>query len=412
MGLVGSLLFTSLVFAQGKGEIPVTASNAARDFFQQGLAKVDSLQTAAARDLFQKAVEADPNFAMAHLFYGLTGGQGGLQANLKKVVDLVASASEGERLFIQGYQLNTSQQPAKAIETLQQVIKLHPTAKRAHLYLAQVVVNQDRIDEALVHFNRAVEIDPNFLPARLGRGQALVNKGQSPAARKDFQFVLDRVPEGPTWINPLSQVALAYTHEGNVAEAANYYERAIGLAEKSNQAGTVAGFCNALGRIYLEHGDVIRASELYQRGYEAAMKGVAEDQKPLWQARYYHARSRILAKVGEFDAAIGYVDKIKAIIDSGANPRDHLNQIYQYLVGYIHLDRHEFDKAVNHLKQADQTDPFIQMLIARALEGKGDQTEAANWYKKVVAEYHGNSASYALSRPHAAKWMKEKKTSN
>jgi tetratricopeptide (TPR) repeat protein len=330
-----------------------------------------------------------------------------MQANVKKATDLAANASEAERLFIQGYQLNTSQQPDKAIETLQQLIKVQPTAKRALVYLGTILAGRNRVDDALIHYNQALKIDPGFIPAHANRATALINKGDAAGARKDYLFVVERVPEGPTRINPLSQVALAYAYDGNTAEAGNYYEQAIALAQKANQATTVAGFCNALARIYLEHGDLINATKLYQRGYEAAMAGAPADQKPLWEARYYHARSRILAKVGEYDAAVEYVDKLQAIIDTGAEPKQHLSQIFQYLVGYIHLDRGRYDQAIGHLSRADQNDAFIQLLTARAYEGKGDAANAAVWYKKVL-EYHGGGASTVLARPWAEKWVKEK----
>ncbi len=60
--------------AQEKAKLTFTThSEKARSFFEQGLAKYDRARSKEATGLFQQALEADPNFAMAHLFRGLAG---------------------------------------------------------------------------------------------------------------------------------------------------------------------------------------------------------------------------------------------------------------------------------------------------------------------------------------------------
>ncbi|MBI3951576.1 MAG: tetratricopeptide repeat protein [Acidobacteria bacterium] len=406
------VLCCSIVLGQGRTEIQVTTTSAtAQQFYEQGLAKLDRLENAAASELFQKAIEADPSFAMAYLLRGVTAGGGQLRPNLQKAVESATKASEAERLLIQAYQLNTSDQPDKAIEALIQVIKLQPMAKRGHQLLGSLLANRNRLDEALIHLNKAVELDANYTSAYTSRGTVLINQGKYGAAQQDYRKALSLVGEGPARINVLSQLALAYAAEGNTAEAAKYYEEAIGLADKRNQPATVAAFCNALGRIYLEHGDLINANKLYQRGYETAMKSMPEQEQPVWRARYWHARARILARVGEYNGALAYANKIKSLIESGASPQDHLKEIHHYLVGYIKLLAGEYDAALEELRQGNDEDAFIQVLIAQAYEGKGDKAEAAKWYQKVL-EYHGGGASTVLSRPLAEKWMKQMKSSN
>lgn len=408
LGILIGAIVSSVAVGQTKGEIPATTNSAAaRQSYEQGLAQLDRLESAAAGELFQKAIEADPDFALAHLFRGLAAGGGQLRTHVQKAAELAGKASEAERLFIQSYQMNLNDQPEKAIETLNQVIKLQPTAKRAHQLLGALLAGQNRLDEALSHLNKAVEIDPHYTSAYMSRGTALVNQGKYTAAQQDYRKALSLVADGPTQINPLAQLAHAYAAADDLANAAKNYEDAIALAQKHNQANTVVGFCNALGRIYLESGNLINAAKLYQRGYDFAMKSMPEQDKPVWRARYWHARARILARVGEYDAALAYADKIKSLIDAGTQPQDHLKEIHHYLVGYIKLYQGEYDAALEQLKAANDSDAFIQMLIAHALDGKGDKAEAAKWYQKVL-EYHGGGASTVLARPVAEKWMKNR----
>lgn len=70
---------------------------------------------------------------------------------------------------------------------------------------------------------------------------------------------------------------------------------------------------DALGRSYLEAGRLIEAANAYRKGYEASRRApdYSETDKLLWEGRYRHARGRILAKLGEFDAAMEHAEWIR-----------------------------------------------------------------------------------------------------
>lgn len=392
--------------AETRAELPITnASPVARQFFEQGLAKLNRLENAAARDLFQKAIEANPDFAMAHLFRGLAAGAGQSAPYIQKALELSEKASEVEKWFIRAYHANINNQPAQAIEALMQVLRLQPNAKRPHHFLATLLANQNKLDQARSHLDKAIKLDGQFVSAYLSRGVVRLNQGQYPLALKDYQQALSLVAEGPARINLLTSLGNCYAAMGNIAMSAKHYDEAISLAKKHNQLNNVPALYNALGRIYLELGDLGAAHRAYQQGYEAAMATMPEPDKPVWQARYWHARARILARIGEFAPAMAYADKIKSLIEAGANPQAHLKEIHHYLLGYIHLLEGKYDSAIEHLKHANENDAFIQLLLAQAHEGKGDKAEADRWYQKVLA-YHGGGVSTVLARPVAEKRMK------
>lgn len=403
--LMGSLL-VGLSRAETRAELPVTNSSpVARQFFEQGLAKLNRLDNAGARDMFQKAIEANPDFAMAHLFRGLTAGAGQAAPYIQKALELSEKVSEAEKWYIRAYHANANNQPAQAIEALTQVLRLQPNAKRPHQFLATLLANQNKLDQARSHLDKAIKLDSQFVSAYLSRGAVLLNQGRYSLALKDYQHALSLVAEGPARINVLTSLGNCYAAMGNLAMSAKHYEEAISLAKKQNQLNNVPALYNALGRIALELGDLVAAHRAYHQGYEAAMATMAEPDKPVWQARYWHARARILARVGEFASAMTYADKIKSLIEAGASPQAHLKEIHHYLLGYIYVLEGKYESAIEHLRQANENDAFIQLLMAQAYDGKGDKAEAERWYQKVLA-YHGGGVSTVLARPVAERRMK------
>jgi tetratricopeptide (TPR) repeat protein len=72
------------------------------------------------------------------------------------------------------------------------------------------------------------------------------------------------------------------------------------------------------------------------------------------------------------------------MIEQGGEPAKQYWPAYHYLAGYVKLEAGEHAAAVEHLKKADQNNPFDVLLLARALEKSGQKDEAKKAYQKVV----------------------------
>ena len=64
------------------------------------------------------------------------------------------------------------------------------------------------------------------------------------------------------------------------------------------------------------------------------------------------------------------------------------------------LEQGDYEKAVEHYRQANLTVIYTKYHLAAALEGAGKKTEAREVYKEV-AEWNFNSVGYALVRKDA-----------
>jgi len=267
---------------------------------------------------------------------------------------------------------------------------------------ARKLVADGRVDEALPLYRRALQADPNGFDVNLGLGNALDLAGQGTEARTHFTKAIAAASDD-TRAQALTAMAISFAFEGNAREAATFYQQVYDKQTAASNFSAAAGTANALGRVYLETGDLANAKRWYQTGLEAAKRQPSGDaaQLPLWEFRWTHAQARIAAREGNFDEARKQVAAARALVDTKPEVKDQL-PFWQYLAGYVELQAKKYEDALGFLKQADANDPFVQMLLAQANEGAGHKDDAqAAWTNVLKSGAH--NVQNAIARPAARK---------
>src|SRR5690606_4940879 len=80
--------------------------------------------------------------------------------------------------FYLGSAYNQLRNAAKALPPLQRAVELAPDFFQAHTLLAEVLMVEGRVTEALNHFDRALEQRSSYRRAVLGKAKALVRAGK------------------------------------------------------------------------------------------------------------------------------------------------------------------------------------------------------------------------------------------
>jgi len=106
--------------------------------------------------------------------------------------------------------------------------------------------------------------------------------------------------------------------------------------------------------------------------------------------------------MGKTEEAWAEAETVKKMIEDGGDAGKQFWPAYHYLAGYVKLEAGEYDKAIEHLKQADADDPFHTLLLARAYDKAGKKDDARATYEKVVASQAQN-LERALAYPEAKK---------
>jgi tetratricopeptide (TPR) repeat protein len=353
-------------------------------------------------------VELDPQFAFGHYYLATFSPPPDNQKHAEKATELAKSASEGERRYIEAVFLTRANQPDKAAEIFLDLARQYPEERMVHMMLGQVYSNQGKAEEARAAFERAIQIDGSTGRVYGFLGNLHLLKGDYAKAREMFKSSISKKAPGSAPF--LAYYGLAYSHiyEGDTKSALNYL---TAFQDEYVKTGQQANFppvfiYNSIGRLLLENGNAEESIKAYEKGYETVTQSsIPEDQKKIWLGRMIHGRGRALAKMGKHEAAWKEAETIKKMIDEGGEQGKQFMPAYHYIAGYLKLENRDYAKAIEHLKQADLTDPFHKLLLARAYEKSGDQENAQKLYKEVVS-YNQVTLERALAYPEAKKKVK------
>jgi tetratricopeptide (TPR) repeat protein len=267
----------------------------------------------------------------------------------------------------------------------------------ARLKDAQALMDSGNVAGAVTSLEAVVAVAPASFEARLMLGRALDLEGQHAAARKHLEEALRIAPDDQR-LPALTALGISYAFESKPDESARYYQRAFDAEIQADDRAGAAGLANALGRIYLESGNLQKAEQWYTTGYETAKKipELPASQSALWDLRWHHALGRIAARRGNRAAALKHAAEVRALLDKGGN--DNQRPSYPYLVGYIEFFSKDYRRAVAELTKGDQEDPFVLGLIAQAYQRVGDREKAAEYARRVMAS-PTHSINSAFARP-------------
>ena len=146
------------------------------------------------------------------------------------------------------------------IETLwRTTIERNPKAWMAHDNLGALLFRQGRVNEAILHFRKAVEIDAEQAEPQANLGNALLQNGDLDEAIAQYSNAL-RIK--PNYAEVHYNLGNALLRKGQADEAIAQYEKAIALKPD------YANIHNNLGIVLFQKGEVDRAIAQYQRALE------------------------------------------------------------------------------------------------------------------------------------------------
>jgi tetratricopeptide (TPR) repeat protein len=210
------------------GKIAVTTSSeearkeylAGRDL-QEKLRITDSIQH------FDKAISLDPNFALAELNRAnVSPTAKEFFDHLKKAVVLSDKASDGERMVIQATEAGANGNPTKQKEILERLVAAYPNDERAHFNLGGYYFGQQDFKQAISHYKRSTELDPNYSTAYNILGYAYRQDGNYNDAETAFKKYIELIPADP---NPYDSYAELLLKMGRFDEAITQYKKALAI---------------------------------------------------------------------------------------------------------------------------------------------------------------------------------------
>jgi tetratricopeptide (TPR) repeat protein len=361
-------------------------SSEAKSFLEQAYEKIDNQQIPEARELVTQALQADSNFAMAHYVAGaIAQSPEAGKKHFEKASALATNASEAERLYIEANVASRANEHARAAEMLAKLSKMVPGERRVFFNLAQAQFAMKQYGETLNTLQTVNKLDPNYIQGYNLRANAYMMKGDFAAARQSHYEALQRMPKDRNTVGNYFGLAISFVYERQPDSALAVLDRGLEDFKVRSPQGVPVFVWNAKGRINLENGRFEEAMKCYEMGY-ALVPGsnLSADDKQLWLGRLHHGRGRTLAQMGKHAEAWAHADTIKMMIETAGEKGKPFWPAYHYLAGYLKLESGETASALEHLKQADQSDHFIKFLLVRAYETTGEKDKALALLEEIV----------------------------
>jgi tetratricopeptide (TPR) repeat protein len=167
----------------------------------------------------------------------------------------------------------------EAIIHFRKALEIEPTYVEAHYNLGLALVGRGHVDEAMAHFRKALEIKPGLAEAHGNLGYALANRGQVDEAIAHYRKALEIKPDD---VRAHNNLGIALAGRGAVDEAIAHFRKALEIEPDFMQAHI------NLGDALAGRGRLAEALAHYQKAL-----GLASARNDKAQADVIRARIRL-----------------------------------------------------------------------------------------------------------------------
>jgi serine/threonine protein kinase/tetratricopeptide (TPR) repeat protein len=214
-----------------------TSSLEALKAFSLGDIQHIKLEDLAAIPFFKRAVELDPNFAMAHLRLGIAYGNTGQVAlatpEVKKAYDLRDRTSEYERLYITAYYFDDTAQIEKELQAWDLMEQSYPRNDPAYINSAVMLWQIGRFQKSLDNDLSAIRLNPDTVNSYIQGAENYRALGRFDEAKALLHQAIDRKIGGTSLHY---QLAISALLDGDKAAADRELE-----ASKASPEGQLRG---------------------------------------------------------------------------------------------------------------------------------------------------------------------------
>jgi tetratricopeptide (TPR) repeat protein len=271
-----------------------------------------------------------------------------------------------------------------AIIHFQKALQLNPDAAKVQNNLGNAFLRKGNVDEAISHYQKVLQIRPDYAEIHYNLGNALLRKGSVDDAIVHFQKALQIKPDYTDARFNLGSVLL---RRGRVDEAIVQFQKALQI--RPDYAEVHYNLGNAL----FQRGSVDEAISQYQRALQI---------KPDYAEAHYNLGNAFFQQ-GHVDEAIAHYQKALEI------KPDHAEAHYN--LGNALLKEGSVDEAIVHYQKALEIKPGYAEAhynLGNTFLRKGSMGEAIVHYQKALeikpnyAEAQNNLAGVLATSPEAS----------
>ena len=257
-----------------------TPSLEALKAYSQGLKTRSAKGDTAALPFLKRAVELDPNFALAYsslsIAYSNLNEVGRAAEYAHKAYELREKVSERERFAIEGfYYWNATGELEKAAQTYELWQQSYPRDLPPIVNLGAVSANLGNYDKALEQFSEALRLEPNYVVTYINLAQVYTNLNRLDEAQALYKQAEERKLQSEFLL--LNRYLFAFL-KGDAAQMEQLVSAAIG------KPGTEDLMLASRGDTEGWYGRGKNARELTRRAMDSALHNDAKETAASYQA--------------------------------------------------------------------------------------------------------------------------------
>ncbi len=390
--------------------------------FSQGNALREKALLVKGASFYKRAVELDPNFALAwaHLsyYYNYTDEQELAAQAAEKAYALRERVSERERFFITwSYYRDVTRDIDRQIETLELWVRTYPRETLPRQSLAVLYTYSGKDEHAIEEAQETIRLDPNFVRGYWTLALSFMRLNRFDEAKEICQRALQQKLESNAIYVPLYNIAFI---QGDEAEMRRLEARMSGDPEEASMQSTQGEMIAWAGRLRQSREVSNRAIELWSRENQrenAATEIANLAEKSATYGKCQQARMDIarvgrlpltqygLWRVGIARAFCGDARGAQAMADEMARryPKDWDGSVFATLLrAAIAIQHGNHEQALQILQTIERYESatyfYLTHLRGQAYLAQGKGAEAATQFQRIL-DHRGWSAVCALYVP-------------
>jgi len=295
---------------------------------------------------------------VSYLRFPMRSDAGPILVALLLLSSLTAEVAQIPELYAQAETLVRQKQWDQGIALLRQVLGVEPENPRAHNLMGIALSGKGDVSGAGAEFERALRIDPRFVPALKNLAINELSRNHAGEAQRHFSAAEQIAPHDP----------MIQAYLGDIAYSQHQYKTAVQHLEKAGDFLKNPAAAARLGESLLETGEQTRALE--------ALGGIDQSQIRL---RQKFSLGLSLARHELYAHAIPYFQAV------AAKYPDSYDTAFNLAVCYV--ETKQFPLAIEILKTASgagHKTAELDNLLAEAFEGNQQTQEAIDTLREAT----------------------------
>ncbi|GAA4314411.1 hypothetical protein GCM10023164_09980 [Christiangramia aestuarii] len=331
-------------------ELPVnTDSEEAMEAFNEGMEYFDNGNNRKARAKFDEALQHDPDFVSAQMYRTYTANSAkDWSTNREKFMAMRDKANESEKMMMDITEAGVKSDVDRELEVSKKMVEKYPKSARAMDNLAIFYDNNDQEEKAREHWKKALELNPEFVPAMASLGSSYLfdSPRDKQQAKKYFDMLVKTAPNSPR-----SHILMGDYHrdQDQLDQALASYEKAASLDPEDEIALAKSGHANSI-----------------LGNYQEARKNFKDAREVSEFGTNLSAEANTFVYEGNSKQALKFLEEGANSLDSLDIPESNRN-IGKYQAAYTaaHIAMHDGD-AKRLAQIVERMKPISQQLVSDA----------------------------------------------